>query len=174
MNNKVSKYFTKILICICITLSILIANKSSDSIKKLINKYIMTDTFNFMAFNNWYTKIIKFKNPKVQLVSSEMFNYIRKEKINNYEKYEIEKETVINSLTSGIVIYVGSKDNLGNTVIIQGSDGFDIWYSNIENINVSLYDYIDAKTIIGEASNYIYLTITKDNKYFTYEEYKKI
>ena len=58
-------------------------------------------------------------------------------------------------------------------VIVQGIDGVDIWYGNLENVSVNLYDYIEAETIIGETKDeYLYLVIKKDNEFIKYEDYQ--
>ena len=49
----------------------------------------------------------------------------------------------------------------------------DIWYGNLQNVSVSLYDYIEADTVIGEVTNeYLYLVIKKDNEFIKYEDYQ--
>ena len=89
------------------------------------------------------------------------------------EKLVVSKNTLVNNITSGVVVFSGEKDNYGNTVIIQGIDGVDIWYGNLENVSVSLYDYIEANTVIGETKDeYLYLVIKKDNEYIKYENYQ--
>ena len=74
---------------------------------------------------------------------------------------------------NGIVVYIGDKDTYGNTVIIQGVDGVDIWYGNLENVSVKLYDYIEKDMVIGNTlDDKLYLVMKKDDKYLTYEDYK--
>ena len=81
--------------------------------------------------------------------------------------------SLVNSLASGIVVFSGEKDGFGNTVIIQGIDGADIWYGNLENISLNLYDYIEVGTVIGNTvDEYLYLVIKKDNEYIKYEDYQ--
>ncbi len=76
------------------------------------------------------------------------------------------------SLEGGIVVYIGSKDGLGNTLIIQGTDGTDYWYSNLENIGVNLYDYIEKDTLLGVTKDeYVILTFVKDGEYVNYEKF---
>ena len=72
------------------------------------------------------------------------------------------------------MVFKGSKDEIENLVIVQSSDGFDIWYGLLENINVSIYDYINEGALIGSADKVFYLAITKDNKFYSYDEYKEI
>jgi len=55
---------------------------------------------------------------------------------------------------------------------VNTDDGEFISISNIENISVNMYDYIDNNTIIGSViDNYFYLSILKDDEYLSYEEY---
>ena len=73
---------------------------------------------------------------------------------------------------SGIVVFIGEKEDYGNTVIIQGMDGIDYWYGNITNLGVKLYDYVETKNIIGQAKdNKLYVLFMKDNKILDYNDY---
>ena len=68
--------------------------------------------------------------------------------------------------------FIGDKEEYGQTIIIQGMDGIDYWYSNVENINVKLYDYIESDNIIATAKdNKLYVLFMKDGKFLNYEEY---
>ena len=79
---------------------------------------------------------------------------------------------VISFLESGIVVFSGKKDNLGQTVIIQGVDGVDIWYSNLSNTNLTMYDYVEKGSILGEVNNNeIVLTFIENGEYVSYERY---
>ena len=53
-------------------------------------------------------------------------------------------------------------------------NGIDIWYSNIENESVKLYDYVEAHTLLGNAKeDYFYLTYSQNGVFLNYEEYLK-
>ena len=47
--------------------------------------------------------------------------------------------------------------NLSIKVIVETVDGIDIWYGNLSNINVKLYDYIDKGSLIGNCNNTLFL-----------------
>ena len=66
---------------------------------------------------------------------------------------------------------MGEKENLGYTIIVQGVDDVDIWYSNIKNSSIKLYDYIETNAVLGEVDDSLIVTIVKNNKYLGYEEY---
>ena len=71
------------------------------------------------------------------------------------------------------MVYIGEKEDYGNTVIIQGVDGVDIWYGNLTNVSVKLYDYLEKDKLIGETlDDTLYLVIKKDNEYIKYEDYQ--
>ena len=49
---------------------------------------------------------------------------------------------------------------------IQGVNGVDVWYGNLENTNLKLYDYIETNTILGTAKeDYYYLAFVKDGNF---------
>ena len=83
----------------------------------------------------------------------------------------MEDNYLIPSINEGIVIFNGKKDDK-NTIIIQQPNKIDVWYSNLNNTNVKLYDYVDKNQIIGEANNNeLYLSFYKDGVEI---DYKKI
>ena len=99
-----------------------------------------------------------------------------KKEIKDYQDGEVltvSSKALVNSLASGVVVFSGEKDGYGNTVIIQGIDGADIWYGNLENVSVTLYDYIEEGTVIGSIKDeFLYLVIKKDNEFIKYEDYQ--
>lgn len=108
---------------------------------------------------------------KEKFVSSNKLIYKSIEKYQNGYKLMTEPNYVINNIKPGVVIYIGNKDDLGMTVIVESDNGICYWYSNIEYISVNLYDYIDEKKIIGSTiDDYLILTISKDKEYLNYEE----
>ena len=78
---------------------------------------------------------------------------------------------MVPSLKEGMVVFIGKKDNYGNTIIIEDLDGVNIWYGNIENTSLKLYDYVEAGTLLGEANKDLYMVFSKDDNYLDYEDY---
>lgn len=69
---------------------------------------------------------------------------------------------------------MGTKEDYGNTIIIQGADGVSIWYGNINQANVEIYDYVEQGEFLGEvADNTLYLIYEKDGVYLDYKDYLK-
>ena len=49
-----------------------------------------------------------------------------------------------------------------------------MWYGNLQNINVELYDYVEKGKLLGEAKGTnLYLVYQKDGEYVDYKEYIK-
>ena len=176
-NNK-SINLTKFLLVIILTLITLIAIKKDIKFKELFYKYIYEDSINFAKINEYYEKIfgsyIPFEDTtnKVTPVFNEKLTYISSNKYLDGVKLTVEKNYLVPVLLSGLVVYIGEKEGYGNTVIVQGIDGIDIWYGNVNNISISLYDYIDKKSLLGTTKDdVLYLVYKKDGEILNYEEY---
>ena len=176
-NNK-SINLTKFLLVIILTLITLIAIKKDIKFKELFYKYIYEDSINFAKINEYYEKIfgsyIPFEDTtnKVTPVFNEKLTFISSNKYLDGVKLTVEKNYLVPVLQSGLVVYIGEKEGYGNTVIVQGIDGIDIWYGNVNNISISLYDYIDKKSLLGTTKDdVLYLVYKKDGEILNYEEY---
>lgn len=169
-------FITRCLVCIILFLVISIVCNFSDKNLLWFKNNIYDNNINFTFFNKLYNKYIgkylPFDVYDEKVVMSEGLIYSSKEKYLNGVSLNVGKSYNVYSLCGGIVVYIGEKDGLGETVIIQGTDGVDYWYSNIENLSINLYDYIENDTLIGESiSENIYLTFVKNGEYIDYEDY---
>lgn len=145
---------------------------NNETIYKYINPIVFDNTIDFTYIRSKTNKLLGRITKKDYFVASERLEYKSVKKVDNSFKFITDKFYVINNLKSGVVTFIGNIDSLGESVIVKGDDGFDYYYSNIENINVKMYDYIDKGVIIGSTiDNYFLLTIVKDNKYYNYEDF---
>lgn len=175
-NTKIFSLLTKTMITVIITLICLIGCKKSTNFKSKFYEKIYEENFSFAKINNLYQKyfgsLLPFENKlnnSTEPVFSETFTYLSKEKYLDGEKFTVDNNYLMPVLESGMVVFIGEKEEYGNTIIIQQVDGVDTWYSNI-NSNIKLYDYIEKGDVLGEVnSNYLYLVMKKDGKYLTYE-----
>lgn len=171
---------SRILIAVIFVLGSIIYTNISSNNKALYKKYVLEDSLSFTKINNLYHDIFGEVDvlKKKDDTTSVFFNSIKYSNIESFKnstKLTVGTNETINVITSGIVVYIGEKEDLGNTIIIQGNDGADIWYSNITDTNIKVYDYIESGSILGTSnSDFIYLTISKDGKYLSYEEYQKL
>lgn len=137
-----------------------------------IYKIVFDNTIDFTYIRSKVNKLLGNITNKDYFVVSEKLEYQSVSKYHNSYKFITGYNYVISSLKTGVVTYIGNKDDLGSTVIVTSDDGYDYYYSNLENINVKVYDYIENNTILGSTKgNYFYLTISKDNEYFNYEDF---
>lgn len=177
MNKKyIRGFITRSLICTILFLLISIICNFSDKNLLWFKNNIYDNNINFAYFNKLYKKYIDKYLPfdlyEEQIVMKEGLVYSEKKKYENGVSLKVGKNYNINSLTGGIIVYIGEKDKLGKTVIVQGTDGIDYWYSNIDNLSVSLYDYIEKDTLLGTSINeYIYLTFVNNGEYLNYEKF---
>lgn len=177
MAKKYIKGFvTRCLVCVILFLVISIICNFSDKNLLWFKNNMYDNNINFTFFNKIYKKYINKYLPfdlyDEKIVMSDKFVYSDKEKYLNGVKLNVGKNYNMKSLCGGIVVYIGDKEKLGNTVIIQGTDGVDYWYSNLDNLSVKLYDYIEKDVLIGNTKNeYVYLTFLKNGKYLDYEKY---
>lgn len=177
LNKKnINKLITKFMIAIIFFLISIIFTNYSDKNLLLYKEYVFTESLPFTKIKGWYEDLFGEVLPTQDNTQTVFNGKLVYKDISEYydgEKLLVSKNTLVNNITSGVVVFSGEKDNYGNTVIIQGIDGVDIWYGNLENVSVSLYDYIEANTVIGETKDeYLYLVIKKDNEYIKYENYQ--
>ena len=170
---------SRVLITVIFVLGSIIFTNVSDDNKALYQKYVLEDSLEFTKINELYQSVFgdvdiakKDNNTDSEVVFGDV-SYTNIEPFKNGVKLTVGMNEAISVITSGIVVFIGEKDDLGNTVIIQGNDGVDIWYSNITDTDISVYDYIEAGSILGSSNGEdIYLTINKDGEFINYEEYK--
>ena len=183
-NPKVQKYLSnllsKFLLSIIFLMVSIILIKSNSNIKTFYQEDILTKQINFTKFNDFYTKYFgnilpDYTVPSVptQMASNTEFDYNNGTPYLNGTKLETTENYPVPVITSGIIVFLGEKDSLGPTCIVQGIDGIDIWYSHIDTSSLNLYDYVtEGKILAPTESNYFYLTIDSNGNYLTYDTYK--
>lgn len=171
----------KSLITIILVLCILIITKSSDKFKAIIKQNVYDKNFSFAKVNDVYTKYLgsalPFKDIKIfkeetKTTFEEKLKFTEFNKYLNGVKLTVEQNYLVPIQESGLVVFTGEKEGYGNIVIIQQVDGVDMWYGNLGNVNVNLYDYVEKGTLLGEVKDKnLYLVYQKDGKYVDYKEY---
>ncbi len=79
---------------------------------------------------------------------------------------------MVPNLNSGIVVFIGEKEDYGNTIIVQQMNGIDAWYGNIDTTSIKLYDYVEKGIMLGETKDTtLYLAFQKDGNFHQYKEY---
>jgi len=169
------KFLIKFMITILLTITSLITLKIKPDLKPTFYKYVFDDRISFVQIKSTYEKYLKdvipFKNLiKEQSVFNEKITYSNISKYKDGSSLEVSSSYLVPILNSGMVIYTGEKEEYGLTVIIEQIDGLEVWYSNLKNYNVKLYDYVEKGNLLGEVDNNLYIVIKKDGKFLDYEE----
>lgn len=185
INKKTNKnrsslygFISKLLITIILTLITLILLKSNNKLKTFFYNKVYDNNISFATINKWYENHFGSSIPFKELVEKDtkaVFNnkleYSKKEKYLDGVKLSVDKNYLVPILESGMVVYIGKKEGYGNTVIVQQVNGVDVWYGNINNPNVKLYDYVEKGKLLGDVkNNNLYLVFKKDGKVLSYEK----
>ena len=174
--KKIKTIISKFLLGVIFFLISIIFANSTNSNLLLYKEYVFTESLPFSKIKNWYESHFGEVLPEPKGIETVFNEKIIYKDIKDYydgEELTIATNSMVNSLESGVVVFIGNKDNYGSTIIIQGVDGYDIWYGNITNSPYKLYDYIEKNSVIGETiDDKLYLLIKNDNEIIKYEDYQ--
>ena len=179
-NNVKSRYvnllITRLLLSVIVFFSVLIVTNYSIKARDFIKEKALKENISFSHITNLYNKYLGFVFPiKENVEDTTVFNEkIEAKSIEPYrEGYSLEvgRHYLVSVINSGIVAYIGEKEGYGHTVIIEGVDEIEYWYGGLENISVNLYDYVSAKSLLGNTQEEeLYLVFKKNGEYLDYEE----
>ena len=172
--NYISNLFTRTLVSVILVLVCAIFVHAKDENLLFFKEKLFQDTLAFTKINALYTKYFGSVLPEKVTSSTPVFHdaslYSSVEEWN--DSYKAKTSGPAEFLESGIVVFSGEKEGFGKTVIVQGIDGVDIWYSNLENVNLTMYDYVEKGTILGSVlNNEIIFTFVENGEYIGYENY---
>jgi stage IV sporulation protein FA len=169
---KKEVFLFKVLASACLVLIIAIIFRSPAEKAETFQQYVkhmMEQEFQFAAVSDWYED--QFGKPlallptksadeesKQELNASNEYALPASGKIledfgDNGQRIQIEtgKGAGVEAMDEGLVHFVGIKEGFGKTVIVQHADKSETWYGNLEEIDVSLYEYISKGTMVGTA-----------------------
>lgn len=182
--EKIIKYLRSLILrsltVIVLFLILAIVSKSNQTYKDLIVTNLYEKNISFTKIKNLYNKYLggivpldKIKTDTIPVFNEEL-EYTNKSIYYDGVKLEVITDYLVPIIEEGMVIYIGEKENYGNVVIIEGIDGIEIWYGNMETTTVELYDYVEKNTYLGQTkNNNLYLAYSKDGKFLDYKEYLK-
>ena len=179
LKEKMIKYFrnliSRVLISIILVLSLSILIKLDTKYISLIDKYFFNDNLEFTKINNWYNSLFGNVLPQIDTEETLVFsgNDLKTYQYSDYldgVKIHLSKNSPVSILMGGIVVFNQEYEGFGSTIIVQGNDGINYYYTNLTNITVNLYDYLDKDTLIGVTNeDYLYLILEKNGEYVSYE-----
>ena len=167
------------MICILIFLIVSIVGRFDSNFRGFIAKNVYNDNIAFSYFKCFYNKYLggvfpinDISNKRDSSVFKEQIDYIDATKYEDGVLLRVNDNYLIPNINEGIVVYIGNKDKYGNVIIVEGNDGIDIWYGNICNSSLKIYDNVLNGDYIGEVcGNYFYLVYSKENSFLDYRDY---
>lgn len=177
--KKVYLFVVKSMICMILFLVLGIICKLNYNYREYIQRMLYHEYFDFSNIKSFYDRYLggvfpidNISNRGVTPVFDEGLIY---KDVIDYDKgamLEVDYNYLVPTINSGLVIYIGEKEKYGNVVIVEGNDGIDIWYGNLCNIMVKLYDVVNSSDYLGEScDNKLYVVYTKKNEFLDYEVY---
>lgn len=170
----------KFLLCMIIFLILGILCKKDITYQYFTKTKIYQDNITFSTFRKFYNRYLGGIFPVVNLENTEKYASVFNEKI-SYQSIEdyldgarliVSPNYLIPNMESGIVVYIGKKENYGNVIIVENNNGIRTWYGNVCNSLVKLYDQIQNGNYLGEScGTEIYLVYTKGNEILNYKNY---
>lgn len=174
--------------CLFLVIAILFRNQAStfEPAREFVKQSLDTD-FQFAAVSNWYED--KFGKPlalfpvteKKESNEGEGAHYALPASGKILEDFEVSgqriiietaKDAEVEAMSEGIIRFIGEQEGFGKTVIIQHADKSESWYGNLNDISVSLYEYIEKGKKVGAVTNStsgdkgaFYFAIKKDENF---------
>lgn len=164
-------FLLKILASCILVLVIAIVYKSSTPQALPIQQFVkqtMTSEFQFAAVSAWYEERfgeplailpkLPTDNPEATVTqdySTPASGRVVKE-FSEQTKGVLIETTVganVEAMKGGQVIFVGQKEGIGNTVIIQHEDKTTSWYGGLSDMTVSPYERIESGRSVGFVSD---------------------
>ncbi len=175
-SSKLLRILNKGLSAILIGLIALIVMEYSPKFKTFMNEEVLGKNLSFgfigKLYNKYFGEVLPVDNESVVKVFNEKISYTNIEKYQDGEILEVTKNYLVPALNSGVVVFVGEKDDLGKVIVVEQEDNKTVTYGYILNTSLNLYDYIEKGSFIGEVSDTkLYLSILGDNNYLDLETY---
>ncbi len=178
--NYLRSLILRSLLVVVIFLIMAIFSKSNKTYKDLIVSNVYEKNISFTKIKKLYTKYLGGIKPLDKVIDKDLAVFNEKLSYDNITPYydgallEVSYHYLVPIEKEGMVIFIGEKENYGNTIIIEGIDGIDIWYGNMDTISPKLYDYVNAGSYLGTTKdNKLYMAYQKDGKFEDYKEYLK-
>ena len=175
-DNKVIKFVNKTLTAIFLGLVLLIVMEYSPKFKDFMRNDVLNKNISFgflgKVYERYFGGVLPHDANNTVKVFGEKLAYKSKEKYENGYKLIVDDNYLVPIVESGVVVFIGNKDNLGNVITIEGEDGSTITYGNITNFDIKLYEYVNKGKYLGEVENNIlYISLIKDGKNLDIETY---
>ncbi len=176
-SHRFMKFINKCLSAVLIGLIALIVMEYSPKFKTFMKEEVLSKNISFgflgKLYNKYFGEILPESNTdSVVKVFNEKLSFQKIEKYLDGVNLTVDKNYLVPAINSGVVVFIGDKDNIGKVIVIEQVDKATITYGNILNTSLKLYDYVEKGSFIGEVNDTnLYLSVLKDNEYLNVETY---
>ena len=171
-------FINRLLITGLFTIICLIGFRKSSSFKGYFFDNFLSYNFSFASINDLYRRYFGDIFPFSSFFerTSTVFNESSLEYYDFHDYLDgvslsVGDDYMVPVIFDGLVVFVGDKEGYGKTVIIQDSNGIDVWYSNLSNVSVKLYEYLSSGSFVGSCNNDLYLVFKKDGRVLDFKEF---
>jgi stage IV sporulation protein FA len=179
-NNSLYRVTSKLLLIMVIFLCVLIYTKHSPHNKMNVYNRIFSSNIPFIniskVYNQYLGGVLPFQNFFLdnRTVFKEKLVYKEANIYKEGAALTVDPNYLVPVQEDGIVVFIGNKEDYGSTVIIQQINGIDLWYANITNLNVKIFDYVEQGSFLGETiDDKLYLVYKKEGQVINYKDYLK-
>lgn len=177
--SKKSFWMIRLFFTVIITVLLILVLQNNSSLKQQFYQKVLENNFSFARFNEFYKEHFGSSIPFQNLLKEPVKTTFRETLVySNVEKYKdgaaltVKENYLVPVKKSGLVVFKGEKEGYGNVVIVQQMDGIDLWYGNLSEINVNLYDYVEEGSLLGEVKDKkLYLVFKKEGEVLDYQKY---
>lgn len=134
-----------------------------------IKNYVLND-LRLQQVTQWMNQQLShlISQEEIATVSSQVqYSHIK----DNY--YTNQTNEVLN-FSKGRVIYVGEQKLLGQYITVLLDNNVEVTYGNLTDVFVSLYDQVDAATIIGTYNERVMIIFTQGEKEIDYDTFEEL
>ena len=174
--SRVMKFINKTLMAIFLGLVFLIIMEYSPKFKNYMQTEVLNKNISFgfisKLYNKYFGEVLPVNDNNVAQVFNEKLIYENKEKYLDGYKLKVNKNYLVPTIESGVVVFIGNKEEYGNVIVVEGENNSTITYGNIKNTDIKLYDYINKGKYLGEVlDETLYIVILKNGEYLDIETY---
>ncbi len=165
---KKEYFFFKMLAAIVLFLVVAVIFKHPSQQLDTARNYVtstMNEDFQFASISSWYEstfgKPIAFLPQQEEATEAVEEPYALPASAKITQTFETNGEGIIvetskgskvEAINDGLVIFAGTKEGIGKTIVIQHSNNSESWYGQLESFDVALYDPIKKGKQIGQVT----------------------
>ncbi len=165
--NKLYKRAIRFMVLVVLILGFLTFVKLNP--KNEFVRSVFNDNFDFSSMNEYIDNTIGSIIPFFNLDNILSVSADNKYELIDGNYFRNDSSNVVN-ISSGVVTEVGSNELIGDFVKVTQDNGIVVTYGKLVDIDVSLYDRLKAKEIIGKFDQKVFLVFEKDAVEISYED----